>query len=203
MDNGAEVIILDIDSKKIAREVSKGIFDAYVCDVSSRRDFSKVLSKICCKYGGIDILISNAGSAHESPIADVNDDDLCVMCDIFLEFNVDGVIISNTTLERPFKGFGENFKGGLSGELLYLASTNQLKRVYEYTKGQIPLIGVGGITNGNECYEKIKAGASLVQLYTALVYQGPKVIDKILKELNSLVLTDGYKNISEAVGKSS
>ena len=54
-------------------------------------------------------------------------------------------------------------------------------------------------TNGNECYEKIKAGASLVQLYTALVYQGPKVVGKIIRELNSLVLTDGYKNISEAV----
>ena len=75
--------------------------------------------------------------------------------------------------------------------------------MYSLTNGQIPLIGVGGITNGNECYEKIKAGACLVQLYTALVYQGPKVVSKIITELNSLVLIDGYKNISEAVGKSS
>ena len=75
--------------------------------------------------------------------------------------------------------------------------------MYSLTNGQFTLIGVGGITNGNECYEKIKAGASLVQLYTALVYQGPNVVSKIITELNSLVLTDGYKNISEAVGKSS
>ena len=78
-----------------------------------------------------------------------------------------------------------------------------LKKMYSLTNGQIPLIGVGGITNGNECYEKIKAGASLIQLYTALVYHGPKVVSKIITELNSLVLTDGYKNISEAVGRSS
>ena len=70
------------------------------------------------------------------------------------------------------------------------------------TNGQIPLIGVGGVSNGNECYEKIKAGASLVQLYTALVYNGPKIINNINKELNGLILTDGYKNISEVVGKS-
>ena len=78
-----------------------------------------------------------------------------------------------------------------------------LKKIYSLTNGQIPLIGVGGISSGFECYEKIKAGASLVQLYTALVFQGPKLVKKILQELNGLVLTDGYKNISEVIGKTS
>ena len=68
---------------------------------------------------------------------------------------------------------------------------------------KIHLIGVGGVSNGHECYEKIKSGASLVQLYTALVFHGPKIINKIIKELNEIILTDGYKNISEAIGKSS
>jgi dihydroorotate dehydrogenase len=75
--------------------------------------------------------------------------------------------------------------------------------MYSLTNGQITLIGVGGISSGYECYEKIKAGASLVQLYTALVYQGPKIINKILKELNELIKIDGYKSISDAIGKSS
>ena len=131
---------------------------------------------------------------------DVNDDDLCVMCDIFLEFKVDGIIISNTTLERPFKGFGENFKGGLSGELLYLASTNQLKRVYEYTKGQIPLIGVGGISSAKDAYNKIRNGASLVQLYTGIVYHGPGLIKKMNSEISALLKNDGFDSISDVVG---
>ena len=75
--------------------------------------------------------------------------------------------------------------------------------MYSLTNCQITLIGVGCISNGYECYEKIKAGASLVQLYTALVFHGPKLVNNILKELNGLILTDGFKNISEVVGKSS
>ena len=74
--------------------------------------------------------------------------------------------------------------------------------MYSLTNGQIPLIGVGGISNGIECYEKIKAGASLVQLYTSLVYQGPSLINKIKKELLNCLITDGYKNIKDVVGKS-
>ena len=75
--------------------------------------------------------------------------------------------------------------------------------MFSLTNGQIMLIGVGGISSGHECYEKIKSGASLVQLYTALVYKGPQIINNILKELNELLTIDGYKNISDAIGKSS
>ena len=72
--------------------------------------------------------------------------------------------------------------------------------MYNLTNGQIPLIGVGGISSGIDCYEKIKAGASLVQLYTSLIYQGPSMISKMKKELLSCLMTDGYKNIKEVVG---
>ena len=72
--------------------------------------------------------------------------------------------------------------------------------MYNLTNGQIPLIGVGGISNGTECYEKIKAGASLVQLYTSLVYEGPKIIKTINLELKNLLKADGYSNITEAIG---
>ena len=75
-----------------------------------------------------------------------------------------------------------------------------LKKMYSLTNGQIPLIGVGGISNGIDCYEKIKAGASLVQLYTSLMYQGPSLITKIKSDLLNFIVTDGYKNIKEAIG---
>ena len=136
---------------------------------------------------------------------DLEDEQLRDIALMSLANNVNGLIISNSTLKRPktLNSLYKNEVGGLSGKPLFIDSTLILKKMYSLTNGQIPLIGVGGISNGNECYEKIKAGASLVQLYTALAYQGPKVIINIIKELNGLVLTDGYKNISEAVGKSS
>ena len=95
----------------------------------------------------------------------------------------------------------KNEIGGLSGKPLFLKSTLMLKKMYSLTNGQVPLIGVGGVSNGLECYEKIKAGASLVQLYTALTYENPRIILKILAELVNLLKTDGYKNIKEAIGK--
>ena len=76
-----------------------------------------------------------------------------------------------------------------------------LKKMYSLTNGQIPLIGVGGISNGFECYEKIKAGASLVQLYTAIIYKGPQIISKIKLDLINSLKTDGYKNVKEAIGR--
>ena len=133
---------------------------------------------------------------------DINDEqarDLALSC---LALGVDGIVIGNSTIDRPstLKSSYQNEIGGLSGKPLFLKSTLMLKKMYSLTNGQIPLIGVGGISNGVDCYEKIKAGASLVQLYTSLVYQGPSLINKIKKELLSCIITDGYKNISEAIG---
>ena len=73
--------------------------------------------------------------------------------------------------------------------------------MFSLTNGQIPLIGVGGVSNGNECYEKIKSGANLIQLYSALIFQGPNVVCKIKNELVDLIKTDGFKNIKQIVGK--
>ena len=135
---------------------------------------------------------------------DLDDEQLRDIALMSLANNVNGLIISNSTIQRP-DTLISNFKnevGGLSGKPIFLNSTILLKKMYSLTNGQIALIGVGGVSSGHECYEKIKAGASLVQLYTALVYKGPKIIDQILKELDELITIDGYKNISEAIGKS-
>ena len=73
--------------------------------------------------------------------------------------------------------------------------------MYVITNGQIPIVGVGGISSALECYEKIKSGASLIQLYSALVYSGPETISIILTDLINLLKTDGYKNVKEAIGR--
>jgi dihydroorotate dehydrogenase len=97
---------------------------------------------------------------------------------------VDGVIISNTTLQRP--GLASSHAGeggGLSGRPLFSLSTRQLAKFYLFTKGAIPLIGVGGIEDGKTALAKIHAGASLLQVYSALVYRGPQLVDDIIRTL--------------------
>ena len=93
-----------------------------------------------------------------------------------------------------------NKVGGLSGKPIFNNSTKLLKKIFNYTEGRIPLVGVGGVSNGKECYEKIKSGASLVQLYTSLVYNGPNSIKNIKKDLINCLINDGHKNIKDAVG---
>ncbi|MBT7760076.1 MAG: dihydroorotate dehydrogenase (quinone), partial [Rhodospirillaceae bacterium] len=113
-----------------------------------------------------------------------------------------GVIIANTTI-----GLRENLKsphrgetGGLSGRPLFDFSTRQLAAFYRHTSGKIPLIGVGGIDSAETAYTKIRNGASLIQLYTALTYQGPGLITAINTGLAQLLRRDGFTNISDAVG---
>ena len=123
---------------------------------------------------------------------DLNDQELRDIALISLANNISGLIISNTTVDEI---------GGLSGKPLFIKSTISLKKMFSLTNGQIPLIGVGGVSNGNECYEKIKSGANLIQLYSALIFQGPNVVCKIKNELVDLIKTDGFKNIKQIVGK--
>ncbi|XP_050398233.1 dihydroorotate dehydrogenase (quinone), mitochondrial isoform X2 [Patella vulgata] len=115
---------------------------------------------------------------------------------------VDGLIVSNTTVSRPpsLQNKHKEEIGGLSGDPLKHLSTSTISDMYKLTKGKIPIIGVGGISNGKDAYEKIKAGASLVQLYTALIYQGPPVVKKVKRELAQYLESDGYSNVEEAIG---
>ncbi|KAK7113860.1 dihydroorotate dehydrogenase (quinone), mitochondrial-like isoform X2 [Littorina saxatilis] len=115
---------------------------------------------------------------------------------------VDGLIVTNTTVERPnsLQSKQREETGGLSGKPLKDLATNTVRDMYKLTNGKVPIIGVGGISSGQDAYDKIKAGASLVQLYTALIYKGPPLVSKIKRELDQLLREDGYKSISEAVG---
>lgn len=120
-----------------------------------------------------------------------------------LDAQIDGLILTNTTLDRP-ETLEPSFraeKGGLSGAPVRDKSTKMIRSFYTLTKGQIPIIGVGGISTAEHAYEKIKAGASLVQLYTGMIYQGPRIARNINEGLAEYLARDGFKNISEAVGK--
>lgn len=114
---------------------------------------------------------------------------------------IDGLIISNTTLSRD--GLNSKFKdesGGMSGKPLMDKSTDVLRNMYKLTGGNIPIIGVGGISSANDAYAKIRAGASLVQVYSALIYQGFGLVQEINDGLVELLARDGFDNISDAVG---
>nr|SVE74270.1 EOG090X08P9 [Daphnia barbata] len=117
---------------------------------------------------------------------------------------VDGIIVCNTTTRRPFdlKSQCKNEIGGLSGQPLKDISTQCIRDFYRLTKGQIPIIGVGGVASGQDAYEKITAGATLVQLYTSFAFQGPPVVRRIKRELDEILRSKGYENVAEAIGKS-
>ena len=121
---------------------------------------------------------------------------------IALEAGTDGLIVSNTTVERLHGLLGRHVPeaGGLSGRPLFAPSTALLTEMYRLTQGRLPLIGVGGIASAEDAYAKIRAGASLVQLYTALVFRGPDLVNQIKTGLAILLRSDGFASIAEAVG---
>jgi dihydroorotate dehydrogenase len=121
---------------------------------------------------------------------------------VALATKVDGLIVSNTTLARPasLRSLGRGEAGGLSGAPLFRPSTELLAEIYRLTRGSLPLIGVGGIASGADAYAKIRAGASLVQLYSALVYEGPGLVGRIKRDLAQALRRDGFSSLSEAVG---
>ena len=124
------------------------------------------------------------------------------MAAVSLECAVDGLIIGNTTLSRPdgLRSAHRGEVGGLSGRPLMALSTAVLADLHRLTGGRVPLIGCGGVSSGTDAYAKIRAGARLVQLYTALVYEGPGLLRRIKTELAAHLRADGFRSVAEAVG---
>ena len=124
------------------------------------------------------------------------------IADAAIASGIDGVVATNTTTSREkLVSSSRSELGGLSGEPLFEKSTRTIAYLAKNTKSQIPLIGVGGISSAEDAYVKILAGASAVQLYTALVYKGLSLVGDIVRGLDDLLQKDGYENISDAVGK--
>jgi dihydroorotate dehydrogenase len=115
--------------------------------------------------------------------------------------SIHGLIVANTTVDRPpLRSRWRDEAGGLSGAPLKMLALERLRDVRRATGGRLPLIAAGGIASGADAYERIRAGASLVQLYTALVYEGPGLARRICRELKALLVRDGFARLEEAVG---
>jgi dihydroorotate dehydrogenase len=125
------------------------------------------------------------------------------ICATAIELGLSGIVATNTTLMREQVEVRSALAGGLSGEPLKARAREVIGRIYSHTHGRMPIIGVGGIANAEDAYEHIRAGASLVELYTGMVYRGPGVVRAIKEGLMRLLARDGFNSISEAVGSAS
>ena len=133
---------------------------------------------------------------------DMDEGRLAALVEAVLAAPVAGLVVSNTTTARPagLSGRHAQQQGGLSGRPLLAPSTRMLAQVYRLTGGRLPLVGVGGIADAADAYAKIRAGATLVELYTALVFHGPGLVRRLLAQLPRLLEADGFASIAEAVG---
>ena len=134
---------------------------------------------------------------------DIENTDINKIAELAIKNNISAIILTNSTNTNRENLLSEikNEKGGLSGEPLQQLSTSMIKEFYKTLNGAIPIIGVGGINSGKSAFEKILAGASLLQLYTGFVYKGPSVVKNIKKELVDILKSEGFNNIKDAVGK--
>ena len=169
-------------------------------DLQEKDALSELLSKIMKT-------IRRVGGDYPTPLLvklapDLNEKQQEEIAQTLMENQVSGVILTNTTLDRP-DFLPEKFKtekGGLSGAPLRDKSTDTIRSFYKLTKGKLPIIGVGGISTAKHAYDKIRAGASLVQVYTGMIYEGPDIANDINKGLLNLLDQDGFSNISQAIG---
>lgn len=133
---------------------------------------------------------------------DIDEAQVLDIAEVALATKLDGLIVGNTTVDRPatLRSAHRNEGGGLSGLPLLEKSGVCLAAMYKAVGGRLPIVGCGGVSSGADAYAKIRAGASLVQLYSALVYHGPELILRIKRELAEHLRADGFKSVADAVG---
>lgn len=163
-------------------------------NMQGREELLKLLSALnATRKVGLPMFLKIAPDLAEADLQDVAD-----VCGIEA---VDSVIVSNTTISRPnLRSPLATEMGGLSGKPLFNLSTQQLALFYKMTAGKIPLIGVGGVSDIETAWAKIRAGASLIQIYSALVYQGPSLVSDICAGLERKLASSGIKHLHDAVG---
>jgi dihydroorotate dehydrogenase len=132
---------------------------------------------------------------------DLEDGEVEAIVETVAANGLSGIIVSNTTISRPpLKSAQAGEAGGLSGAPLTELSTRMLRTFAQASAGRVALIGVGGIGSGADAYAKIRAGACAVQLYSALVFEGPGLVGRIKRELATRLRADGFKSVQDAVG---
>ena len=181
--------------------------DYLVCNVSSPNTPGLRNLQGRAQLGDLLKRVEDAIAANRVPLLvkiapDATDQDLDDIVAVCRELAIDGIIIGNTTLSRPptLRSPRRDEAGGLSGAPLTALSTDVLWRTAKRVERQFPLIGCGGIASGADAYAKIRAGASAVQLYSAMVFDGPPLIRRIKDELAALLARDGFASVADAVG---
>ena len=134
---------------------------------------------------------------------DILDNQINEICKILLNYDIKAIIISNTTDSNREKliNISKHEKGGLSGKPLEYRSNQLINKFYSLLKNNVKIIGVGGVDSGKSAYDKFSAGASYIQLYTGMVYQGPNIVNKIKKELKDILIKKGVKTFKDIIGK--
>ena len=154
-----------------------------------------------------DLLTALKPVRGQTPLAlkvspDLSDTEKSDIAALALAHDIDGMVVANTTIARPpaLRSAHKGERGGLSGPPVKELSLRLLGEMYRATKGRLTMVGLGGIETGADAYAYIRAGATLVQLYTALVYQGPMLIPRIKAELAYLLRHDGFDDLTQAIG---
>ncbi|MCY1042775.1 quinone-dependent dihydroorotate dehydrogenase [Corallococcus sp. bb12-1] len=120
--------------------------------------------------------------------------------DVAVERGLSGLIATNTTITRPFEHKHSREAGGLSGAPVRELSNAVIRRAYQRSRGTLPLIGVGGVFTAQDVYEKLRAGATVVQVYTGFIYEGPGMVGRILGDLGALLARDGFATVRDVIG---
>ena len=133
---------------------------------------------------------------------DIEEENISEISDLIMKYKLEILVVSNSTDKnrQNLKNINKLEKGGLSGKPLENQSNNLINKFYKIFNGEVKIIGVGGIDSGRSAYEKFINGASLVQLYTGMVYKGPEIAHKISGELIDILKKKGVKNISDVIG---
>lgn len=131
---------------------------------------------------------------------DLELEDLFRICDVAMELRLAGVVACNTTLRRDQVSVANHYEGGLSGRPLLEQARSLIRAIHGRTGGRLPIVGVGGVASAGDAYGHIRAGASLVELYTGLIYEGPGLPEAIKRGLIRLMKRDGFRSITDAVG---
>jgi dihydroorotate dehydrogenase len=154
-----------------------------------------------------ELVMAREATQHPVPLLvkiapDLSEQERADIAAVALTSGIDGIIVSNTTVARPsgLRSPHAREAGGLSGPPLFAPSTEVLRDMYRLTHGRLPLVGVGGVASADDAYAKIRAGASLVQLYTALVFEGPRLLRRIRSGLAEKLQRDGFASVGDAVG---
>ncbi|MBT9244105.1 quinone-dependent dihydroorotate dehydrogenase [Gemmobacter fulvus] len=166
-------------------------------DLQGRAALTALLSRVMEVRAGLErpvpVFLKIAPDLTEADLADV--------AEVALASGISGVITTNTTLSREgLKSAHKGEMGGLSGAPLFEKSTRVLARLSQLTDGRLPLIGVGGISDADQAWQKIRAGASVVQIYTAMVYQGLSLAARIVEGLEAIAAREGFATVSDATG---